>query len=863
MKMDDHRPTTHDVVAEALAQAAALRQEFRSALEEARASLLRAEQTNQQLHRELDLMTGSPARRLAVTTRQGAMRVLRAIRHPLWTTGTLARGLTAAPVPATVTRAVTHVLRRSFPLRLSGPTRRWSSGADQSVAVRWVGPVNLRHRTREALLCHPPAGIEFRVSVPSHSRFLCEVALSPQVWAEHPPPVEFSAVLEIPSTGWRREAKLTIDPGARWTDRRWHPLSISLPQTTDPSIDITVTLSTGLPSGADVSHAWALFGEPRFEWRRETAEVRRSAATFASRIRTDGLRRSLELLRVTGITSHDAYPRWVARHTRGEAELAALAAQVAALPRQPLISIITPVYNTDPRWLRACIESVRRQVYPNWQLCLCDDASSAPETIEVLREYEADARIRVRYSSVNGGISAASNAALEDATGEFVGLLDHDDELPPDALAEVALYLEARPETDVLYSDEDKLDTAGARCDAYFKPDWSPEYFLTCMYTCHFMVIRRVLLAAVGGFRVGYEGAQDYDLLLRLMERTSSVHHIPRVLYHWRKLPESTASASQAKPWALDAGRRALEDYVRRNKMEAEVLPGGLPGVYRVKRRVRGRPVVSIVIPTAGRLRTVRGQQVDMLARAIRSLVERTDYDAYELIVVADADGVLPETSRALHGTKHQVLRFERLGLFNFSAKVNAGAAVASGDHLLLFNDDLEVTSGDWLTAMLEYSQEPAIGAVGSKLLYPDGRLQHVGIVLGVAGVAAHPFHQHPGVSPGYAGSALMVRNYSAVTGACLMSRRSVFEEAGGFDERFPIDFNDVDYCLRLQRAGYRVVFTPWAQLYHHESASFGTRRQDLTVVEEMRRRWGPLIHRDPYYNPNLTRDFPDYRLDA
>jgi GT2 family glycosyltransferase len=506
---------------------------------------------------------------------------------------------------------------------------------------------------------------------------------------------------------------------------------------------------------------------------------------------------------------------------------------------------------------------VRRQAYPHWELCLCDDASSVPATIEVLREYEADPRIRVRYAAVNGGISSASNAALEQATGEFVGLLDHDDELPPDALAEVALHLNAHPDADVLYSDEDKLDLLGARCDPYFKPDWSPEHFLTCMYTCHFMVIRRSLLTGIGGFRQGYEGAQDYDLLLRLMERTTRIDHIPRVLYHWRKLPQSTASAAHAKPWALDAGRLALEDYVRRNAIDAEVLPGGLPGVYRVKRRVRGRPLVSIVIPTAGRLRTVRGQPVDLLAHAIRSVVERTDYERYELIVVADAEGVLPETSRALQGTTHQVLRFERLGLFNFSAKVNAGAAAASGEQLLLFNDDLEVTAGEWLTSMLEYSQEPAIGAVGAKLLYPDGRLQHVGMILGVAGIAAHAFHQHPGVSPGYAGSAVMVRNYSAVTGACLMTRRSAFEEVGGFDERFPVDFNDVDYCLRLQRAGYRIVFTPWAQLYHHESASFGPRRQDLTVVGEMRQRWGPRIDRDPYYNPNLTRDFPDYRLDA
>ena len=415
----------------------------------------------------------------------------------------------------------------------------------------------------------------------------------------------------------------------------------------------------------------------------------------------------------------------------------------------------------------------------------------------------------------------------------------------------------------MIYSDEDKLDLAGVRCDPYFKPDWSPDYFLTCMYTCHFMVIRRSVLNGVGGFRAGYEGAQDYDLLLRIMDRTAKIRHIPRVLYHWRKLPQSTATAGQAKPWALDAGRLALEDYVRRNSVDAEVGPGGLPGVYRIKRRIGGTPLVSIVIPTAGRLRTVRGRQVDMLAGAIRSVVERTVYDRYELIVVADADGVPPETMRALQGTPHQVLRFERLGLFNFSAKVNAGVAAASGEHVLLFNDDLEVTSADWLTALLEYSQEPGVGAVGAKLLYPDGRLQHVGMVLGVAGVAAHAFHQHPGVSPGYAGSTLMVAQLLG------RDRRLPDVAAGGLQRgrRLRRALSD-----RLQRR--RLLPAPAAGRLPHRVHAVGaavpSRVGELRrapagprVVGEMRRRWGAAIDRDPYYNPNLTRDFPDYRLDA
>jgi GT2 family glycosyltransferase len=854
---------------EALARASSLRERLQDALKEARAALTDAEETNRRLHGELAQMTASRGRSLLVGVREGAARATKAVRHPLWTAGTVARGLAARSAPAVARRAAGHLVRRVFPLRLASPIQRWAEGADDSVAIRWIGRVNLRHRTLEAMLCHPPAGLEYRTSVPSGATFVCDCALSPRVWRENPPRVEFTIAVEVPAADWRHDATVSIDPGAQWTDRRWHTVAVPLPASTEPATDVRISLSTRVVAGASVSHAWALFGEPRFEWRRSPTDIRQSISTFARRVRTGGIRSAIELLRTAGIASPDAaaYPRWLARNTPDAAALEQLTREVTALPLQPRISIVTPVYNTDPQWLRACIESVRRQAYPHFELCLCDDASTSPETIQTLRDYESDPRVRIRYLSVNAGISAASNAALAMASGDFVALLDHDDELAPDALAEVVKYINAHPDASVMYSDEDKLDLTGARCEPFFKPDWSPEHFLTCMYTCHLMVVRKALLDSVGGFRTGYEGAQDYDLLLRLMERTSEVHHIPRVLYHWRKLPQSTASAGQAKPWALDAGRMALEDYVRRNDIEADVLPGGGAGLYRVRRRIRGTPLVSIVIPTAGKPRRVGNRDFDVLAQAVRSIAEKTTYGHYELVIVVSGSPdsqELPASSRAaLAGTRHRIVTLERFGLFNFSASINAGAAAASGDHLLLFNDDLEVIDPDWLTAMLEYSQEPGVGAVGAKLLYPDGRLQHIGIVLGVGGVAAHAFHQHPGVSPGYGGSAMIVRNYSAVTGACLMTRRAVFEEAGGFDERLPTDFNDVDYCLRLGRAGYRVVFTPWAQLYHHESASFGTRQHEMRELEEMRRRWADVIENDPYYNPNLTRVFPDYRIDA
>jgi len=345
------------------------------------------------------------------------------------------------------------------------------------------------------------------------------------------------------------------------------------------------------------------------------------------------------------------------------------------------------------------------------------------------------------------------------------------------------------------------------------------------------------------------------------MDRTSAIGHIPRVLYHWRKIPESTATSQGAKPWAEDAGKLALEDCVRRRGMDAEVLPGGAMGLFRIRRRIAGNPLVSIVIPTAGTLKEVGGAPTDLVAQAVASVIGKTTWRNYEIVLVADEAGLQPSTIRALEGSRYRVVRHRAPGPFNFSRKVNEGVAAAEGEHVVLFNDDLEAIDGEWMSAMLEYSQDPEVGAVGAQLMYPDGRLQHVGMLLGVAGIAAHAFHQHPGTVTGYFGSVIGPRNYSAVTGACLMSRRAVFLEAGGFDEAFPIDFNDVDFCLRLRRAGYRIVYTPYARLFHHESASFGARQQHPGGIAEMKRRWDKEIQRDPYYNSNLTRDYPDYRL--
>jgi cellulose synthase/poly-beta-1,6-N-acetylglucosamine synthase-like glycosyltransferase len=340
------------------------------------------------------------------------------------------------------------------------------------------------------------------------------------------------------------------------------------------------------------------------------------------------------------------------------------------------------------------------------------------------------------------------------------------------------------------------------------------------------------------------------------MERTDRIAHIPKVLYHWRKTAASTATLGLNKPWAIEAGKRALEDYARRTGSAAEVSHGPHPGLYRFRRAIRGEPLVSIVIPTTGRPHA----SGDLLARCLRSLAT-TAWSNFEVVLASDSGDIGAAAREALRPLRHTVLEYRVGPPFNFSHKMNFAVQRSSGEHVVLFNDDLEITTPYWLQAMLEYSQQPEVGAVGAKLLYPDGRLQHVGMLVGVCGLAAHAFHRSPAGSPGYAASAIVGRNCSAVTAACLMTRRTVFDEVGGLDEALPVDFNDVDFCLRLRAAGYRIVFTPYAELVHHESASFGRRVQSAQELVRMRQRWGPTLETDPYYNPNLSKHFSDYRL--
>lgn len=544
------------------------------------------------------------------------------------------------------------------------------------------------------------------------------------------------------------------------------------------------------------------------------------------------------------------YQAWFEKHRVKGEDIPSLRQEAAALVYRPCITIVTPVFNTPRQWLEECVQSVVDQIYEKWELILVDDDSTDPDLLKSLPEIAArDPRIITAKVDKRGGISAASNRGLELAKGEWIGFLDHDDVLEPDALSEHVKWLQAHRDAELIYSDEDKLTEQGFD-SPIFKPDWSPDYFLSCNYICHFTIIRREVLEAVGGFRSEFDGAQDYDLFLRISERTTRIDHIPRVLYHWRRSPGSTADNIRRKPGSLETGRLALEAHLERKGERGHVTVDWRTHAYWIKRELTETKKVSIIIPMRDR--------VDLLARCLESVTRETTYAPYEIIIV-DNDSELAETKAYLAGLKHKVLRYG--GPFNFSAINNFAVEQTDSPWLLFLNNDTEVIERDWLTIMAEHIQRPEVGAVGPRLLYPDDTVQHGGIVVGVGGIAEHAFRGFPAEAPGVCRQLQVTRNYSAVTGACLLTRRDVFHKVRGFDEeRLPVTFNDVDLCLKIRREGYLVVYTPFATLYHHES---GTRRPPVEPLETevMRERWAALLEYDPYYNPNLSRERADFSL--
>jgi O-antigen biosynthesis protein len=525
---------------------------------------------------------------------------------------------------------------------------------------------------------------------------------------------------------------------------------------------------------------------------------------------------------------------------------------------EPRFSVLTPVYNTPADVLWAMLESVRTQTFGDWELCLVDDRSTEPYVREMLEEAErADPRVRVAWREENGGIVATSNDALAMARGEFIALLDHDDELHPDALALVHEALVADPEVDYVYTDEDKIDRGGHHSGPFFKPDWSPERMRTQMYTCHLSVMRRAVVEEVGGFDPEFEGSQDWDLVLKVTERARAVFHVPRILYHWRMLETSAAGGGEeAKPWAFEAGKRAIQAHCDRIDMAARAERDEADaGVYHLQPELRDQPLVSIVIPTCGQVREVRYEATVLVDHCVRSIVERSTYENYEIVCVAD-DSTPANVYRELEEIAGERVRFVPYSRpFSFSAKINLGAIRSEGKHLLLLNDDIEVATPDWIERMVMYSELPDVGTVGGRLIWEDGRLQHIGVQFD-HGLPGHPGHGFNGDFRGYANNVRVARNCLAVTGACLMTRRELFDEVGGLTTTLPVNYNDIDYCLKLRDRGKRTVYDPDLVMYHFESSTRSTEVEDWEKAR-LRERWGAVTGVDPYSNPNLRHGVP------
>jgi O-antigen biosynthesis protein len=527
----------------------------------------------------------------------------------------------------------------------------------------------------------------------------------------------------------------------------------------------------------------------------------------------------------------------------------------------PRFSVLTPVYETPPGVLRKMLRSVAVQSNPDWEHCLVDDGSASREVREILEAASAaDPRFRILYREQNAGIVAASNDALEMAEGEFVVLLDHDDLLHPDALAEVGEAIDAAPDADYVYTDEDKIDERGFHRWPFFKPGWSPERMRTQMYTCHLSVLRRSLVEEVGGFDAEFEGSQDWDLVLKVTERARRVLHVPKVLYHWRMIAASTASGGEeAKPWAFQAGPRAVQAHCDRIGLEAKVrMDPDDPGILHLDPQLREQPLVSIIIPTAGQVREVRFEHVVLPENCVRSIVENSTYENYEIVIVADheLEDHVVDTLTELAGDRLRVVPADP-GKFNFSAMINKGAREARGDHLLLLNDDIDIATPDWIERMVMYSSLDGVGAVGGRLVWGDGRLQHVGVDF-YGGLPGHTYYGFPGDYRGYANAVLIARNCMTVTGACLMTSRALFEEVGGLSLELPVSFNDVDYCLKLRLSGRRIVYDPDLYLYHFESSSRNPTVHDWEF-HKLVGRWSGAAAVDPYDNPNMRRGIPRF----
>lgn len=559
------------------------------------------------------------------------------------------------------------------------------------------------------------------------------------------------------------------------------------------------------------------------------------------------------------------YSKWIQKNDYVDAvALREKAHLISAAKNAPTISIVMATYNTPVPFLKAAIDSVINQAYPLWQLCIADDHSTSTDTVNCLKSYaQADSRIKIVYRSKNGHISAATNSALALADGHYIAFMDHDDELHPAALTLVADAIHQHPDVEFIYSDEDKIDEQGNRSEPHFKSDFNYELLLTQNYICHLAAFKKSLIDKTHGLNGDYNGAQDHDFILRAIEQTTvdKILHIPKVLYHWRIHSASTAASTDAKPYAIDAGRRAVSDHLQRIGIKANVSKH--PDVsfwHKVRFELDTSPSIDIIIPTRDR--------VDLMRMCVNSILTKSSYKNYRVIIV-DNGSVEKETldqfKKWAEDSRITLLRDD--SPFNYSRLNNQAAWKSEADLVCLLNNDIEIITPDWLEEMAGIAMREDVGCVGARLWYPNDTLQHGGVILGVGGIAGHSHkYWHKG-DPGYFGRAVCLQALSAVTAACLMIRRDVYQRVGGLDEQMKVAFNDVDFCLRVREHGFRNVWTPFAEMYHHESASRGQEDNPEKVarfnaeIDFMNNRWGEKLVTDPFYSQNLTLLHEDFSL--
>ena len=566
----------------------------------------------------------------------------------------------------------------------------------------------------------------------------------------------------------------------------------------------------------------------------------------------------------TASTREIPYQKWITRHLPGKAELEKQ--RRTKLKYSPKISIVVPLYKTPEKYLRRLVESVQEQTYSNWELCLSDGSGADSPVAGILKQLAAsDKRIKVIPHDSALQISENTNSAIEAATGDFIAFADHDDELTPHALFECVKALNDHPGTLVVYSDEDKMSMDGHKFfQPHFKPDYNPDLLCTVNYICHLFVVSRKVIDQVGMLRKEFDGAQDYDFIFRCVEavKDEEIYHVPKILYHWRCHEDSTAENPESKTYAFEAGRRAVQEHYNRTGIQAKVLDGEFLGLYRTEFIRDHDPLISIIIPNK--------DHIDDLKRCMDSIDQKSTYQNYEYVIVENnsTDPATFEYYKKLEAENEKVHVVYWDGVFNYSAINNYGASFARGEYFLLLNNDTEIINPNCLEELLGYCMRSDVGAVGARLYYEDDTIQHAGVVIGFGGIAGHCFVLQPRGTTGYCHRIICAQDYSAVTAACMMVKRTAFEEVGGLSEELQVAFNDIDFCMKLRSAGYLIVYNPYAELYHYESKSRGLEdtpekvarfNREISIFEK---RWPDILRNgDPYYNPNLTLKSQDFSL--